>query len=543
MNIKRENNTEERKVKRRKDCYFVLFLSIFWVIYGKGISASEKNAGNEIYVDCLQDQDGDGTLASPINNLETLNRMALNAGDTVRFKKGTRCRGSVVASTSGTAGAAIVYEDYGTAKNRPHIEANGQEQAFWVQDASWVTVKNLALSAPGDGKQPRRGVWVTAEDTGEHKGIQLLNLDITNVRGQMPSTVEGGQHGTGKYANASGGIIVEARGASVPTWFNGLEIKNNRISDVDRQGIYTWSNWCQRPELVPFWYELCTAQWQPFENTTISGNQLSNIGGDGIAPMTTKSGRVEHNTLAGFNLRSQSPNAGMWSANSDDVVYQYNVTSGGKTIRDGMAYDVDHSTNGIVYQYNISWNNEGGFMLICPYGDLKKGRASDFVVRYNLSVDDRTRTFQVCGGGVFNGQIYNNTFLLPTDASNTPRVHTILVEPATRDNVVELMFSNNIFMQLEKGIEPEWKYDDTSIQGSHNLYFNAPPMESDGYFFTEAPKLTQPGLANYQWQDYVPLRDSVTVSQGVEVDDSVDTDALNQAVSSPPTIGALEPSQ
>ncbi|TXY05421.1 right-handed parallel beta-helix repeat-containing protein [Vibrio mimicus] len=521
--------------------YIALCLTIFLLISCNLGDGSNDKIGKEFFVDCSQEKNGDGTDSSPFNKIEALNNISLNAGDRVRFRKDTVCKGSVIAKTSGTEDASIVYEDYGSGSQPPHIDANGEKQAFLVQDSSWVTVQNLSLSAPGDGKQARRGIFVTAEDSGEHKGIKINNLEIQNVRGYMPSTVEDKYHGTGKYAEASGGIIVEAKGESVPTWFNGLEIKNNKINDVDRQGIYTWSNWCQRAELVPFWYKLCTAQWQPFENTVISGNQLSNIGGDGIAPMTTKNGLVEKNELDGFNLRSQSPNAGMWSANSDDVVYQYNLTSGGKTTKDGMSYDVDHSTNGIIYQYNISWNNEGGFMLICPYGDLNKGRASNFVVRYNLSVADKTRTFQVCDGGAFNGQIYNNTFLFPTDTSKTPKAHIVLVEPATKDKVVELMFSNNIFMQLEKGIEPEWKYDDTSIQGSNNLYFNVPPMVSDDYFFIQDPKLARPGLANYQWQDYIPAKDSVTISQGTQIDNSVETDALNQNVGSPPTIGTLEP--
>lgn len=65
---------------------------------------------------------------------------------------------------------------------------------------------------------------------------------------------------------------------------------------------------------------------------------------------------------------------------------------------------------------NLAADEEGGFFLLCPYGDDVPGKSRNFIIRYNLSVADRTRTFQVCNGGVINGQIYNNTILLPPDS-------------------------------------------------------------------------------------------------------------------------------
>lgn len=60
----------------------------------------------------------------------------------------------------------------------------------------------------------------------------------------------------------------------------------------------------------------------------------------------------------------------------------------------GMSYDVDHSTSGTVYEYNISHDNEGGFILLCPYEKPTR----NFTIRYNLSINDRTRTVQICSG-------------------------------------------------------------------------------------------------------------------------------------------------
>lgn len=491
-----------------------------------------------LYIDCSAASDGDGSIGSPINAVATLNQRTLHPGDSVLFRRGVTCNGEVVAASSGTENAPIVYDAWDEGAALPAIAASGNEAAFHLTDASWVTVQHLTLSASGDGKSPRRGMWVTASDSGEHRGIRLLHLNIHDVRGEMPASKNPSDSSIGKYAHASGGIVVEALGNAVPTWFSDMTISDNVIHAVDREGIYTWSNWCQRPDLVEFWYSLCSARWQPFSNLLISHNILSDIGGDGIAPMTTINSTVEYNTLNGFNMRSGSPNAGMWSANSDNVVYQYNFAAGGHTTQDGMSYDVDHSTNGIVYQYNISADNEGGFFLLCPYGDNVPGKSRNFIIRYNLSVADRTRTFQVCNGGVINGQIYNNTILLPPDSTSP---HLILTEAATHDGAVGLTLTNNILMSDGSGANPVWDYHDSAITGDHNLYDHVPVMPSDSYALINDPLLANPGPNHVLWRDYLPQPGSPAIGAGVSVTGAPAHDALNHAVGAPPTIGALEP--
>lgn len=104
----------------------------------------------------------------------------------------------------------------------------------------------------------------------------------------MPSTMNN-HHPVSKCAGASGGIMVEALGKTTATEFPGLVIQNNFIKDVDREGIYVWSNWCQHPELVASWNgPLCDAPWHPITGSIIRNNVLESIGGDGIAPMAVK---------------------------------------------------------------------------------------------------------------------------------------------------------------------------------------------------------------------------------------------------------------
>jgi hypothetical protein len=151
----------------------------------------------------------------------------------------------------------------------------------------------------------------------------------------MPSTTDTGI-GTGKYANASGGIVIEASGNDTATYFTNILIQDNKIRSVDRQGIYTWTNWCRREEMATFWETLCFQDWAVSTGFLVQRNRLYDIGGDGIVVHGYDGGIVRNNQVTGFNKRSKSPNAGIWTANSINALFQYNTVSGGTTTSDGM---------------------------------------------------------------------------------------------------------------------------------------------------------------------------------------------------------------
>lgn len=491
------------------------------------------------YVDCAATTNGVGTKASPYDGVRTMNLTAvLKPGDAVAFKRGTSCVGQVHAQYSGTAAAPITYGSYGVGANA-HIEANGNEAAFWVKNSEYVTVQDLELSAKGDGKTARRGVWVQATDTGDRHGITLQRLNIHDVRGQMPSTM-GGSHPAGKYSAASGGIVVEALGTATATEFPDLLIQNNTIVDVDREGIYLWSNWCMRPELVAFWSgQLCTAPWHPITGSVIRNNVLRSIGGDGIAPMTAQDTLVEYNTLEGFHLRSGGYNAGMWSANSVDVTFQHNDTSRGHSQLDGMSYDVDHSSQGMLFQYNRSHDNEGGFFLICPYGNNMPGEAKDFTIRYNLSVNDHYTSFWVCNSGAKNGQIYNNTIYIPqtTIAGVTDHGVVKTIGNAAPGSIV-LNFTNNIFTRHNTSVPVYWaSSSQATITGSNNLFNNVTPLPGATDSLLTALLLSLPTDTPANASVFKPNTNSPVLGAGKVVPGSPERDFFGNKITGNPSVG------
>lgn len=57
-----------------------------------------------------------------------------------------------------------------------------------------------------------------------------------------------------------------------------------------------------------------------------------------------------------------------------------------------MAFDLDHSFPGPVFEYNASRDNEGGFLLFYPYDKL----TTNSTIRYNLSIKNKAMGILFC---------------------------------------------------------------------------------------------------------------------------------------------------
>ncbi len=393
-------------------------------------------AARTYYVDCSRDGTGNGTLQSPLTSIEAANAVVLQPGESMLFRRGATCLGQFAPQGDGTAQAPITIAGYGPQTKRAVINADGATNAVLMDATAYLRLTELELTAPGDNKTVRRGVYVYGKDAGTVKGVVVRDLYIHDVRGELPAVLDPGNIGSfvGKAANASGGIIVEAQGTQVPTAFDGLVVEKNRIEDVDRQGIYTWSNWCARPELGRWKGSMCFANWFPHTNMTFRDNQLKSIGGDGIVMKGVAGGVIEGNRLDGFNRRSKSNNAGIWMANADDIVVRENIAERGLGTFDSQGYDVDHATHRITVERNISRNNDGGFLLMCPDGT----GSSDVTIRNNISINDGTKhvVFHGCGGPVTRGVFENNTIYIGPGLS--PKVYdgTRTIDLAIRNNII-----------------------------------------------------------------------------------------------------------
>jgi hypothetical protein len=339
-------------------------------------------SGTQYYVDSRGGNDGNpGTSRRQAwRSLEKVNGTVLAADDRVLFRAGSVWSGQLLITARGNAGRPIVFEVYGRGA-RPRIDAAGKfEDAVILSNAQHVVFRGFELTnkgAVGSGTNtpPRRGVHVLADNCGTLTNITVSDLFIHDVNGTQ-------------RIKHNGGIIFTTRGERVPSRFDGLNIERNIVWRVDRSGIVAQSYHARRD------------RWYPSLNVVIRDNWLGDLGGDGITPWATHGCLVEHNTVQGANERAGTYNAGIWPWSTDNTIMRLNRASAVKTLMDGQGFDSDYNSRNTLLEYNLSHDNEGGFLLICTPGNRKPEENCGnpgTVVRYNISRHDQARTIHLAG--------------------------------------------------------------------------------------------------------------------------------------------------
>ena len=336
------------------------------------LSAAAMTA-TTFYVDSTKGDDANaGTSPTAAwRTLDAANRKVLEPGDELRFSAGGAWRGVLAPQGKGDAGNPVRIGAYGDGK-RPRIEGT-EPDAVRLQNFPHVVLEGLEITNRGDGSTPRRGLHIIASNTGVLAGVVARDLYIHDV------------NGTNKQKD-NGGIIFRTVGDKVPSRFDGLRIERNIIWRVDRSGIAAQSYHWQRD------------RWFPSTNVVIRDNYVADAGGDGIVPWATEAVLVEHNIVNGANTRAGSYNAGIWPWSADRSLFRLNHALHVQTTRDGQGFDSDYNSRGTRFEYNLSQENEGGFMLICSPGKRNSKENignQDTVVRRNISWNDRERIFEV----------------------------------------------------------------------------------------------------------------------------------------------------
>lgn len=389
------------------------------------------------HVDCAATAPGDGSRHHPWTGLADANAHTFGPGDRLLFHRGSTCTGTLAPRGAGSASAPVTISDYGSGHaSRAVIDGAGAHDAILLADTQHYRVSDLEITNAADPGTERNGIRLRLTDYGTARGFELDHLYIHDVRG-----------GDFKTLTGSSAIHIAVEGTTRASSYDGLDIHHNLIEDVDREGVYFKSTYSKR-DLVgnqqdPAAYP---GDWTPSTHVRISYNTLRSIGGDGMKLDTTAGARVDHNRVDGFQLRSPSANAGIWTFNTDDTTIEYNEVSGGGNTHDGMSFDADGASRHTVFQYNYSHDNKGGFLLVCPYSGAK---TVDTVARYNVSRNDGERLLQNCWGPILNTQVYNNTFVNSKDTVPKYLVQDDNSSPGT--TVHEQHITNNLFVSEGTG--------------------------------------------------------------------------------------------
>lgn len=392
------------------------------------------------HIDATQGNDL-ATGSSPAEawrSLEKANATVLKPGDRLLFKAGGRWTGQLKPQGAGDAKALIQIGRYGEGP-LPRIDGEGRcLDAVLLRNVPFVELADLEITNRGPQTAPwRTGVKVAADGTGKLERIYLRRLFVHDVNGDLRKDSEGC------------GIFFEASGGK-QSHFDGLLIEQCRLERTDRNGI------CQRGHGKT-----------RSRNVIIRGNVLEDIGGDGIKLWGTDGGLIEKNIVrkARARCKANEAAAGIWPFSCDDTVIQFNEVSGTLGTLDGQAYDSDYWCHRTVFQYNYSYQNEGGFMLICTPGNAVN---EDTVIRYNISIHDGVNAARVFhfGGGAQRTRVYNNTIILGPH-QNLP---LLLFTEWNGGKAKDTLFSNNLFA-VEAGGRATYQFGPGSgNQFDHNLF-------------------------------------------------------------------------
>jgi hypothetical protein len=340
-------------------------------------------------------------------SVRRVNQQVFEPGDEILFAAGGSFEGQLALKGSGTADAPIRVDRYGEGPN-PAIHGRGQRlYTVLLDNVEYWEVRNLEITNTGEEAiSGRRGVMVRARDFGDCHHIILEGLEIHHVNGNLAKNKGGGS-----------AILWENGGTNVKTRFIGLQILNCHIHHCERNAINSRGN-------------AMRDQWHPSLDVVIRGNLIEHVPGDGIVPIGTEGALVEYNVIRKGvdSLPKGDAAAGIWPWSSDQTLIQFNEVSDHRAKWDGQGFDADFNCIGTVIQYNYSYDNWGGFLLVCnkgtSYGSPINIGTKDTIIRYNLSINDGLRPYEThkgffsptfhITGPVENTKIHRNIIIIPT---------------------------------------------------------------------------------------------------------------------------------
>lgn len=406
------------------------------------------------------DDHNPGTLTTrPWKSLKKVNSTIFKPGDRILFAAGSRYSGILKPKGHGKKGQPISIGSFGKGP-RPVIEAKGAHPAaLLLKNIDHWEVRGLELSNTGKSRVAGRfGVLVSNDLIPVARHIVLQDLLVRDVNGAF------------KKENDSGAAILVTQEGKSDRRFDDILIAGNTIRNCSRNGIVIKGGPLRGPN------------WNPSTGVVIRRNLIEGVGGDGILPTTCKAPLVEWNVMRKCARLGKAGGAaaGMWPWACDDALFQFNEVSGHKAWIDAQAYDCDYSCRNTTFQYNLSYDNEGGFMLICSPGIHGKGWLKENAVnqgsriRYNLSINDGSRTtngekhffsppFSITGNSTQDTLIEKNLIIIPK--KKDPKIDTNLLHFGTwgGKSAVNTRIRENIFL-LKPGQRGTFAFHKTARQ-------------------------------------------------------------------------------
>ena len=372
----------------------------------------------------------------------------------------------------------------------------------------------------GSGKNVRFGIKVVAS-TQKLENFSFNNLYIHNIY-PTPDLIDNIHLGYG--------IKLETQSDTLSGLLNtisNVKLTNTTISETGHYGFWIKSlglNGIDSIKNNQILVDNCV-----FENT----------GGSGFVPNKSKNVLVQNcifnHTGSSIDSRMWKRGSGMWPFDCKNVIAQHNKFMNAHGPMDSYGSHIDYGNENVVFQYNYSYNNEGGFAEVL-------GDNINCGYRYNISVNDgyredpdgipwdkKGKIFWVsnfCGQGPVRCPsvgtfIYNNTVFV-NDTLN-PEIYFW-------PDIGDVHVYNNLIVVGQNGdIVPTLIENDfNDLYVSHNLFYDSSRIDLDSDLENNAI-YGDPLLLNtvYYGEDnplaYQIQNNSLAINNGFLINGSADT--------------------
>jgi hypothetical protein len=305
------------------------------------------------YVDCAAGADNRAG-ASPESAWRTPAKVSATTfapGDSILFRRGVRCEGSLWPKGSGENGRVIRIDAYGEGP-LPILSAPQAEAAVKLFDQQYWEIENLEIS----GGNPY-GVFIGAGGTATSlKHFVLRNLVVHDVSGNV--------------RQKSSGLVVIAASGDVA------------LEDITVDGVTAFR----------------TSQWAGIfisggrtraRNVAVRNCIVHDVAGDGIVIFLAENGRIEKSAAWHTGLQETetigTPNA-IWTWSCRNCIVENNegfwIDSPGV---DGGVYDIDWGNDDNIVQHNYGHDAQGYCAAVFGAGNHA---TTNSAVRYNICVNN-----------------------------------------------------------------------------------------------------------------------------------------------------------